>query len=255
MTIEDALGKIKVDESKKSKEIPSQDFTPTNLEDDARKIMNAFLAKFFTGNVEGQKATQTLSNISLQIIKNYGMDLFSILPSLSNINQRRVLIVQFNEQKFTDKLVKEMLVNICGEYSLETDLANYASKEQFHYLKTIVPEIKKIEEELIGDRNSNTSENRSILHSFAIVMGMNLPYKPLATLAVQKGIDRTGISGGIKSLPDPLGRKWFISAKNLLKPNAQDYVEVAKQYGIKEIVPTIEAFEAAFTDYEDGWCI
>ncbi|MBI5066391.1 hypothetical protein HZA97_09230 [Candidatus Woesearchaeota archaeon] len=264
MTIEDSLGKIKVDESKKPKEIPSQDFTSTNLEDDARKIMNAFLTKFFLGQVDGQKAQQSLSAISLDIIKNYGLDLFHILPATASsgsgaygtgASNRKVLISNFNQKNFTDDLIKEMLVSICGEYSLQTDLVNLATKKEFEKLKTKVPEIRKIENELIGEASSTKyklGETRSILHPLIIVMGMSLEYRSLATLAVQRGIDQKRLSG-IKNLPDPLYISFFRTEREKFVPNAQDYVEVAKQYGLKEVIPTIDNFENSLANYETSW--
>jgi len=229
---------------------------PDSLDADARKVMGGYLLDFYNGKLSGQDhPLHQISNYSQNILRSLGLELLTFLPELIPFSSRKLIISRFNADLADDKL-KEIGNIILGDYVESTDLVTYFKKDRFfNQLRDLIPEFKLLKNDLVISGNNERASQLMTCHPQLIVMSMNLQYRSLATLVVDeflKSVQIDQITSKRSDLIAGSANLKYIFEK--LTPFAGNYLTVAKQYSVKEIVRTMEDFNKTRDNYVKIWC-
>lgn len=263
MPIDDALEEIEKTETataKDSADKTTANKTPQQMIENARGLIGDVLVLYFTGKLPGQTQSQNvykLDPVCTSIIKKIGLELFNITPEYNRNSGVRSLGTYLNlNQNISQELLKEMIKIIAGDYALQTDLINLTNEKNLNRLCEILPEFEVIKNDILDTKTAGLNKDyyRATINPHLIAMGMKLEYRPLAILAIEKANKKGRIQLIQGVLPGSYGSEMltenFINKHiTAAKPFAQDYVEVAKEYGIKEILPTVNEFNRACGTY------
>lgn len=249
MTIEDGLEGLP--EGEKTAESKTEG-TINDLVTDGNKIMGKALLDYFRGQLPGQRSGSGLRipDKVCSVIQKTGMSLFTFSPlKAGQLNYLRCDITD----ELTDDTVREVVKCLCGDYALETDVIKIATRDRFGELAERIPEIGYLRDVVCSDDLDSVAK-RTTLHPYIIVMGMPLEHRPLAGIVVENALNR-----GLKLLSEIFKPGWsehtiegFIRS---MMPDTAIYFEIAKQYGVKEVLPIIKAYQAACQEYREKWYV
>ncbi len=180
-----------------------------------------------------------------------GIELFDLKPK--GIDNRRIIETSMLNKPLSSDIVKEVLVALCGEYVLETDILSVLKGTTLLHLSDTLPEFFKAQ--FIFGGGTNECSDRATVNPYIIVMGMDVEQRYMGTLAVKNAEQEKRI----RVQEFRIGGTGFVARATLqpmlanVTPLTQDYVAVAKKYGIKEIVPAMTAFKKACDLYTKIW--
>lgn len=244
MTIEDGLEELEDNNKKPESEKQPEDIGPCELQEDARKIMGEALVNYFSGNLHQQKQCMHLHRITKELVQQYGLDFFTIHPP-SRRRSAASLCVNIPE-----KVIKDALKLLCGEYILQTDVANYAKRDSMEELEKVIPELETVYVQTI--RVSNEVEHaRTVLNPYIITMSMSNTNRPLAVIAI-KNADERGVIKIPNEIPSKIFERWITDAIANVAPEARDFSEAAKKYNVQTIIPIIKEFKHVCGAYVDA---
>ena len=249
MPIDEALSKIEDREKPESVDKIVSD--NESLVVKARDIMGNVLIDYFKGDLPGQGNKYKVDDTLLPIIKKVGLQLFEIKPELRNDN--RLLTTDFNKD-LDQNTLNEMATLMLGEYSLETDLTSLFKTDNLETLCSIIPEFRIMKNKLIAVDDMKKIY-LATMHPYIVVMGMPTEHRALAILAVDKAISSNRITLLDHPLDDSLSHDFIFNKLDKIKPFARDYVEVAKDYNIKDVLRTIKDFNAVCESYLKEWSV
>ncbi len=252
-TLDDALEGLPDGNKKLERTIGEN--TPESLVIRAREIMGPILVQYFRGELGGQRGSGEIavSNQFIPVIKDLGLDIFNIVPGKDGY-ARRILKAELNY--LNDDIVKDMIKIILGEYSLETDIINLV-QNGLHNLENLafhIPEFKLFNDQLLTCQVPMYKEFLiATLNPYIIVMGMKPENRALATLAVKNREDKGAIKFINEKLPEELTKAQLIEYISQMTPMTINYLEVAKEYGVKEVLPAIADFKDSAENYIAIW--
>jgi len=218
----------------------------------AKEVITPSLIKFFSFQLPGQdsSAKKTISPINELIISQVGFETLYIYPK-----DGRSMYLSLNSVTLNENIIKEMLKIMCGEYVLETDIINLIDGNSIEKLTNLLPEFQAFKSEVIRE---GRIYQLATIDPYIVTMGMDFENRPLAILAVQNASSNGRIRVLNNTLEKALEKE--IIGNNFLRmlfqnitPITSDYVTVAKTYGIKNILPTMENFRKVCNDYIDRW--
>lgn len=244
MPIDDALEKI---EGQGGPKPPTGETAkaPSGLEERAREVIGKFLVEFYSGRIAGQRpGVAPLEKVISQAVEKVGFYMLAITPRKDS-EQRRIISSRLDDNA-SPEVFKELLRLMCGEYALETDLMALVSPQSNR--AELIPEYQQITERLVK-LGPEIGFSLATLHPYLFVMGMNLEQRPLATLAVEKAFNQKRIkllTGVLEEYLSITSIKAYIST---MLPSTADYVSVAQEYGIKEVVPVLREMQRVVDSY------
>lgn len=233
-----------------------------NIDQDARNIMGNVLIRFFEGelgrewdaNSSSDSKVYTVTKTEAEIIKKLGLYLFLIVPSkCRGYSDKSRMVKTRLESPLNQELKKELITTIWGDYALETDLGKkILDTRDLANLIESVPEFKSLHKNLVNV--SDTTEiRRATLDPYLIIMGMLDSNRPLATIAISKASQ----SDKMSYAPIDVQNKDIYRLRECIErlmPNAEDFIEAAKEYGLKEIIPVMTDFRNSLEQYTTVWC-
>lgn len=252
MPIDDTLGAIY---GKKEEDLSNFDLGSTNdermvkMRAQARASIGQTLVDFFKNKLQGLRLSFTFmqnalnvqfpNDFHLPIIEKAGLELLTISPE--------------KEMKFhaeftyglSEEIIKEVLTLAVGDYVSETDLCKKIIENNDAFF--LMPEFYLIRSHLLND----ISYIKPTLHPKLIVMGMEPQYRYLATLAIDEAIENKRCN----VIEFNLQPKQIETYLYKTMPLTQDYLKVAKTYGITEIIPTITSYQKVCKEYANQWVI
>ncbi len=248
MPIDEALDKI--EERRREETTIEKTFEGTGrLEEDAAKVMGEFLVQYFNGELVGRKSLPELEDSYSEVLRRKGIEIINIIPELDALGRRLNVGLTY----LTGDSLVEVLRILCGDYILETDLIKLA-KESPNEIDRYMPELlrfkKRVTDDDIKDRSMRTT-----LHPHLFVMGMHPVYRHLATLSVDRAIK----GGNIQLLREALKGNGSLDTSYLrnvldyMTPPTRDCLDVAKEYGVKELIPVIDDYNRARDYYLKTW--
>ena len=222
------------------------------LEDDATRVMGEFLVQYFNGELVGQKEVPKMEDLYLDAVRRSGITIMNITPEISTSCRG----LDTSLPGLIERDLVEVLKILCGDYILETDLVGLA-KDRPEELAKYVHELYEFKRKVTGDlvTRINTGICRATLHPHLFVMGMDKTHRPLATLSVNRAIEKGDISL-LKTAPEETGRlnnNILRGILNCMSIPMRDCLEVAKEYGVKELIPVIEDYNKARKMYINVW--
>lgn len=224
--------------AKKQPEPSEQEGVPTTLDTQVCAVMGEQLVSYFNGKLQGQGQGVSVKRAFVPLIQEVGLYLFTMKPASQSSYG------YFIDTSFTAQLPKETLARIvtaaCGEYARSTDLEDAVIGGGMERLTALLPEMACMKAELL-DIPTHQLSYMATINPYLIVMGMVPEHRALATLAVAKAIENGHIT-----LPIIAEHMRFSGSRqnalNASLPLASDFVEVAAEHGITEVVPAMEEY-------------
>lgn len=261
MPIDDALEKIVVKETDGKKEGDSNGDAEKNSElmiRRANEAMGKVLVNYFMGDLPGQSVRYVLDDKYAELLRKCGMNLLSIMPSKSNGS--RSLRHCPSALSLNPEGIECFFKSLFGEYILKTDILKKLEEgiQKGDYVaENLIPDLKAFNATLILHHNTDLFKGTYLatLHPYIIVMGMNLRYRPLATIAVEKAIKNNRINLLTEKLPQQkdLNESHLKQRIAGMMPFTNDYLEVAQEYGITEVAFAMKDFNRVCEEYIKNW--
>jgi hypothetical protein len=240
MPIDDALKDIEAGEKKKEDSASEETAVkqPEAMWDYARNIIVPVLIDFFNLKLPGQSDNYgpKYSSYLPSFLRAIGLEMLTIKPDVRNTER----IFSVNISSLTDEQRTRLIQHMYGDYAFKTDLVEV--KDIF-----TLAELKDVQKVII---DHDAARYIITLNPYLVAMGMNPENRPLAILAIKKAEEDKRITylagrfAGNVSVPSTLSK---------MTPSAKDYLAVAKQYGLKKIMPCINNFKAVCDDYIKNW--
>ncbi len=227
MPIDEALSGIK-DEEKKDLEERTQENVNTELIDKAHSVLADYLISYF-----GRWNEQFLRTLGPYVLN------MSPKATAETYDEREINIFIVNE--LDGELWNGCLRNISEGYSQDTDLAASGKIDVKSEGSLYIPGFKAITGGLSTIKRGSTNPH-------VLVMGMHSVYRPLAALVVDRAIRE----GEIKVI-EGVGKHEIKGVLLSSIPSLPDFVEVAREYNIRELKPAIGDFNRVVDAYSEKW--
>jgi len=170
-------------------------------------------------------------------LRALGLETLAITPLYNISKNERIFSVRISH--FTDDQRTKLIKQLYGNYAFKTDLVEVKDIFTLH-------ELQEIQETIIDEP---AAPYRTTLHPYIVAMGMNPENRPLAILAIKKAEENERIIY-LKGRTENASISYALSK---MTPSTQDYLNVAEQYSIKEIMPCINDFKAICNEYINVW--
>ena len=206
-----------------------------NIKEDAHQI----LTQYFSNHGQEIFGLNKPNPVLLELIVKHAPDEFSFTPvknsSTSCINNKLSLI----KDPLSDDEIRDYLRREKGDFVADLDIyqdSKYLNSERFQ--GNVLPDLYRY---VLLEKISFTNVFRYLL-----VMSVPKKLRALPTLALSK-----------KKLDDEIllaGRSGVLEwmAENCI-PTDNEYLDIAKEYGIKEILPAMEIILVANGQYRNKW--
>ncbi len=224
-----------------------------SLYDAGNKIMGDFLVQYFQGNIIGQTQGLNWKPSYEEPVRRIGMSLFQIHPRDSTYNRADTIqhVVRFMENIPNDTL-EQVISDLVGDpYIKETDLVESLRNNtlSFNDLSHYIVELQEFKQDLLTDANMNITT----YHPLVLVMSMPLELRPFMSLVIDHGISQDGRQ------PNSYNQKYKMNPDRIEKtflegsPRTKSYVAVAKQYGLKQLIPIMKAYADSMYQHKMHW--